>query len=193
MKNVLKILKHFMENRDKEFTMKQVSEELKINYRIAYQEIKTLEGKNLIKIKKIGNSNVCSFNYAFNELSMQAEAIRKEELLKDKNLKVIHKRIMETEYPFYILLVFGSYSSKTRTKNSDIDICLISDNETVKKSISSILEQIPLNIHFIDFTPKEFISMLGIRKPNVGHEILKNNVILKGAEEFYEMANYVKQ
>lgn len=190
MKNVLNILKYFMENKDKEFTMKQVSEELKINYRIAYQEIKTLEGKNLIKIKKIGNSNICSFNYAFNELSMQAEAIRKEELLKDKNLKVIHKRIMETEYPFYILLVFGSYSSKTRTKNSDIDICLISDNETVKKSISSILEQIPLNIHFIDFTPKEFISMLGIRKPNVDHEILKNNVILKGAEEFYEMANY---
>jgi len=190
MKNVLKILKHFMDNKDKEFTMKQVSEELKINYRIAYQEIKNIEEKKLVKIKKIGNSNICSFNYAFNELSMQAEAIRMEELLKDKNLKVIHKRIMETEYPFYILLVFGSYSSKTRTKNSDIDICLISDSKAITNRIHSILEQIPLNIHFIYFTSKEFISMLGTRKPNVGHEILKNNVILKGAEEFYDMVNY---
>ena len=192
MKNILKILKHFMENKGKEFTIKQVSEKLKINYRIAYQEIKNLEQKKLIEIKKIGNSNACSFNYVFNELSMQAEAIRKEDLLKNKNLKVIYKRIMELKHPLYILLVFGSYSGKTQTKNSDIDLCLISDSKTIKKGISSILEQIPLDIHLVCFTPNEFISMLSIRKPNVGHEILKNNVILKGAEEFYGLVNYVE-
>lgn len=192
MKNQLKILRHFIENKDKEFTIKQVSEELKLNYRIAYQETMALDEKKLVRIKKIGNSNICSFNYIFNEMVLQVENTRKDELLKNKSLKIIYKRIREIQNPLYILLIFGSYSTKTQTRHSDIDICLISDSKEIKRKVKDVLELVPLNIHFLDFTTKEFISMLNTRKRNVGHEILENNVILRGAEEFYELVNYAK-
>ena len=60
MNNQTKILIHLLNNKEIQFTINQISKDLKINYRIAYQETKKLEEENLIKIQKAGNSNLCS-------------------------------------------------------------------------------------------------------------------------------------
>ncbi len=193
MKNRLKVLTFFMENKGMEFSIKGISEKLGINYRIAFEEIKALEKKGAIKVRKAAGANLCSFAYAFNELASQAEEARKEVLLRDKNIRVIYNRVKEIQDPFYILLVFGSYAAKTQAKTSDIDICIITDSDYVKNKSEGIISQIPLRVHPLDFTKDEFLSMLKTIKPNVGHEILKNNVILKGIEEFYELINYAGQ
>lgn len=182
-----------MENREREFTIKGISQNLGMNYRIAFEETKALEEKNAIKVRRAGGANLCSFSYIFSGLTFQAEEARKEALLENKNIKVIYKRIKEIPDPFYILLVFGSYAAKTQKKSSDIDLCIITDSTPVKNKAKSIIEQIPLSVHLLEFTKDEFVSMIGARKPNVGHEIAKNNVILKGAEEFYELMNYAEQ
>lgn len=193
MKNRLKVLVFLAENKGREFSIKEISEKLCINYRIAFEEIKALEKKGAIKLRKAAGANLCSFAYAFNELAFQAEEARKEALLNDKNIKVIYNRIKEIQDPFYVLLVFGSYAAKMQAKNSDIDLCIITDSTFIKNKAESIISQIPLRIHLLDFTKDEFLSMLKTIKPNVGHEILKNNVILKGVEEFYELVTYAGQ
>ncbi len=190
MKNRLKILIFLMENRDRKFTINEISEKMGMNYRIAHEEATALGEMHAIKIEKAAGANFCSFSYNLSALSFEAEEERKDSILKNKNLKIIYKRLKEIQDPFYILLLFGSYARKNETKNSDIDLCLITDSAFVKERAKSIIEQIPLNIHLMDFTKDEFLSMIRTRNPNVGHEIVKNNIILKGVEEFYELVNY---
>jgi len=193
MNNQLKILRFFIEHRENAFTVKKVAEALDINYRIAFEEIKRLEKDQLIRIIKLGNSNQCSFNYQFHEKVVAVENIRKKELFKNSDIKLIYKRIKEIRNPFYILLVFGSYASGAQSKHSDIDLCLITDSKKVKEKVQQIISITPVDLHFVDFTSEEFISMLSTTEPNVGHEIVRSNIVLSGIESFYELVNYVKQ
>ncbi len=193
MKNNLTVLKLFVENKDKTFTIKKASEILKINYRIVYEEIIKLEKEELIKITRQGNSKVCEFNYKFSSKIVEIEEKRKEELFKNKDIQLVFNRIKEVKNPFYNLLLFGSYANKSNQKGSDIDLCLITDNHEINKEINSILSITPINIHLQEFTSKQVISMLKSKEFNVGNEIIKNNLILHNIETFYELVNNVKR
>ena len=193
MNNNLKVLNLFANNKDKEFTIRKVSEFLKINYRIVYEEIMKLEKEGLIKIVKHGNSKVCSFNYKYHSKIVEIEEIRKRELFKNNDIKLIYKRLKEVKSPFYCLVLFGSYANKTNKKGADIDLCLIIDDQKVNNEMQSILSITPINIHLQGFSSKHFLAMLKSKEFNVGNEIVKNNIILYGIEAFYEMVNNVKQ
>lgn len=193
MNNNLKVLKLFVDNKDKTFTIQKAAEALKINYRIVYEEIIKLEQEGLIKITKQGNSKVCEFNYKYHSKIVEIEEIRKQELFKNKDIKLIYKRLKEVKTPFYCLVLFGSYASKTNKKSSDIDLCLIADDENIKKEVQSILSITPLNVHLQEFSSEHFLLMLKSKEFNVGNEIIKNNILLYGIEAFYGMVNNVKQ
>src|SRR3989344_8554827 len=157
MNNNLKALKLFVDHKDKTFTINKAAEALKINYRIVYEEIIKLEREGLIKITKHGNSNVCGFNYKYHSKIVEIEEIRKQELFKNKDIKLIYKRIKEIKSPFYCLVLFGSYVSKTNQKGSDIDICLITDNPEINKEVNTLIDITPINVHLQEFTPKHFL------------------------------------
>lgn len=193
MNNNLKVLKLFVDNKEKSFTIKKAAEALKINYKIVYGEITKLEKEELIKIAKHGNAKVCVFNYKYHSKIVEIEEIRKQELFKNKDIKLIYSRIKEAKSPFYCLVLFGSYANKTNQKGSDIDLCLIADNEKINKEVQSMLSITPMNIHLQDFSSEHFLLMLKSREVTVGNEIVKKNVILHGIENFYEMVNNVKQ
>ena len=193
MKNNLIVLKLFVDNKDRTFTIKKAAEALKINYKIVYEEIMKLEKEGLIEITKQGNSKVCSFNYKYHSKTVEIEETRKQGLFKNKDIKLIYKRIKEAKSPFYCMVLFGSYANKTNQKGSDIDLCLITDNQEINKAAQAILSITPINVHLQDFTSEQFLAMLKSRESNVGNEIVKNNIILYGIEAFYEMVNNVKQ
>lgn len=193
MNNNLTVLKLFVDNKDKTFTIKKVSEALRINYRIAYEEVMRLEKEGTLKITKMGNSKICSFNYKYCSKIVEIEDVRKAELFKNKDIKLICKRVKEAKSPFYILVIFGSHAKKANTKHSDIDLCLITDNPEVNKEVNTILSVTPISIHLQEFTSKHFLLMLKSKEFNVGNEIVKNNIILYGIESFYELVNNVKQ
>ena len=193
MKNNLKVLNLFVNNKDKSFTIKKVAEALKINYKIVYEEITKLEKDNLIKITRHGNAKVCMFNHNYHSKIVEIEEIRKQELFKNKDIKLIYNRIKEVKSPFYCLIIFGSYANRTNKKGSDIDICIITDNEEINKEVQSILGVTPINVHLQNFSSKHFLAMLKSKEFNVGNEIVKNNIILHGIESFYEIVNNVKQ
>ena len=193
MNNNLKVLNLFVCNKNNSFTIKKAAETLKINYRIVYEEIIKLEKEGLIKMTRHGNSKACKFNYRYHSKIVEIEEIRKQELFKNKDIQLIHKRIREVKSPFYCLVLFGSYANKINQKGSDIDLCLIADDEKVKKEAQSILSITPINVHLQDFSSEHFLLMLKSKEFNVGNEIVKNNIILYGIEAFYEMVNNVKQ
>src|SRR3989338_5294678 len=170
MKNSLRILTFFMEHREEFFSIYAVSQRLNINYRIAFQEIKKL----------------------VEEKALTLEQQKKENLLKERNLKVLDTRLQEIKNPFYIALVFGSYAAGKQTKQSDIDLCIVTDHEDIRKKAGQIIRTLALPIHYLDFSTQEFISMLKTTEENVGKEIMKKNILLQGVEDFYRIVSYAR-
>lgn len=177
------ILKVLIENKEKSFSIRKLSIIRKINYKSAYNAIKKLNEQNLIAIENLGNTTNCSFNHNFNPLVFEAEYGRTKELLKNKDFMVIHRYLTELNTQF-IALIFGSYAKNTQKKDSDIDILLISENPS---KIEQELLLIPKNIHLTTVTPKEFILMAKSREFSVVQETIKNNIILIGIEDYYQV------
>ena len=182
-----KILKLLISNKEKEFTIRAVSKAISIDYKTVHIIIKKLIKNNIINAKKAGQTILCSINQKeFNADIFRAEFIRRNELLSNKNIYVLYKRIKEdVKGPFFILLLFGSYASGKQRKGSDMDIMLITDNLSINKKIKHILSLLPLKIHLIDFSIKEFLPMLKTTEFNVGKEAVNNNIILSGIEDYY--------
>jgi len=187
MKNETEILKFLLNNKEKEFTIKKIAEAIKINYRISYEKVLLLEKEGLIKITKVGNSNLCEFTNKFNEKVFQAEYERKKDLFKNKDFLIIHNRLSELRFPF-IALLFGSQAKGIANKHSDIDILTIGGNE---KEIKTTISLLPEKIHLIYVNYEEFINMLKSKEFTVVSEAIKNNIILIGIEEYYRILNNV--
>ncbi len=91
----------------------------------------------------------------------------------------------------FILLLFGSNVKGNATKNSDIDLLLISNSEDAK-AIEEKLEILPLKIHLTPITYESFIGMLKTKERTVVSEALKKNIILFGIEDYYRIIKNVE-
>ena len=182
-----KILKHLIENKDKKESINQASGAIVADYKNTFNAINSFP-QDLISIEKIGNSNIINLNLIPHQEIFNIENKRTKEFLeKNKKIKLIQEDILSINYPFFIVLAFGSYVKKTETKNSDIDICIISDNKEKAKELISRINLFPAHIEVHDFLFKEFESMLKTKEANIAHEIVKNNIILYGIENYYNL------
>jgi len=181
-----KILKYLIENKERPKTIREISGALIVDYKNTFQSINTLS--DLIYKEKIGNNNLVEINLKPNQEIYSVENKRTKEFLdKNKSLKLIQNDIININYPFFIVLIFGSYAKKENTKNSDIDICIISDNQEKTKELVSKLRVLSLPLEIQEFTIKEFESMFDKKKNNLAKEIIKNNIILFGIENYYNL------
>ncbi len=186
MKAEIKILKLLLSNKEEVFTIKKIAERTNINYRIAYEKIKSLEKEKLVKVTKTGNTKVCRFTNKFDKKVFEAEYERRQELLKkNKDFKVLYKRLSELNFPF-IALLFGSYAKGRATKHSDIDLLIVCE-EKREHQIQEILDLFPLKIHPTFTKFEDFMLMLKTKEFNVVSEAVKNNIILIGIEDYYRM------
>ena len=75
-------------------------------------------------------------------------------------------------------------------QNSDIDLMFICSNgleDAFEKDVNRIARSMPLPLHPLVFSESQFNEMINAKESNVGQEALKNNVILYGIEQYYEM------
>ncbi len=187
MNSSIEILKLLLERKEERFTINRIAENLKINYRIAYEQVMKLEKEGLLKITKAGNSKICEFTNKFDNKVFESEYSRRKELFKNKDLLIIHNRLAELKFPF-IALLFGSYAKKTSKKHSDIDILTIGGNE---KEIQVTISLLPNEIHLTAISYENFIQMAKSKEFTVVSEAIKDNIILIGIEEYYRMLKNV--
>ena len=187
MKTENKIIKYLIETK-KEPTIMHLAKEIGSDYKIVHTAVSRLIDKGLLEKKKIGKSLQLSFIPKLSKEVFEAELERREQVLKNKNLKVmlntIKHDIMSSNF---VLLLFGSYSKNKQDKNSDIDLMFIVPKPNMEKSIEQAISILPLNIHYFVFTEKQFRKMNDTRKANLVHEAIKSNIILYGIEQYYEM------
>lgn len=181
-----KLLKYLIENKSPHSIM-AVSNAIAVDYKNTHNIVSELYSEIILK-EKIGNTNLIKIKLIPNQEIFSVENKRTTKFLKaNKKLELIKKDLEQVNYPFLIVLIFGSYAKRTKTKISDIDICIICDNKERKKKLMSKLELLPLKLEIHTFTTDEFEQMLKTKEENLGKEIIKNNIILYGTENYYNL------
>ncbi len=183
-----RVVKYLIENKNPQ-SIRAVSGAVLLDYKNTYTIVNELQPE-IISKEKIGNTNLIKLHLVPNQQIYSVENKRTEQFLsKNPALKVVKKYIDEFNYPFFIVLVFGSYVKNTKTESSDIDICIISDNKDKAKKLQEKLGLLSLRLEIHEFTTKEFISMIEKNQNNLGHEIVKSNIILYGIENYYNLVS----
>lgn len=189
MKTEIKIIKILIEN--KELTIRELSHNIKSDYRITHIAVQRLIKKGAVKTKIVGKSKLCSLNKDYFGLEIyESEDERRISLLKNKDINQLLKQITyKLNTSFFTLLLFGSYAKRTQNKHSDIDLIFIFRESIWENKINDLLSLIPLKTHSLVFTEEQFIQMKDSKEPNVIKEILNNYIILYNIEGFYRLKN----
>ncbi len=190
MNNQTKILRCIVEREGVPQTILSIAKQLHINYRTVFEDVKRLEEEGVLRLLKVGSANLCSYTYIFNEKTVKLERWRRDLLLKNKNVRVLYDRLNEIKNPLFVAVIFGSHAKGSVGKQSDIDLCIITDSAEIQKNVENIVRTIALPVHLLCFSVKEFVSMLKTTDDTVGKEITKRNIILKGIEPLYEVIRY---
>lgn len=163
-------------------SINSVAKAIKTNYSNVYQNINSMDE---VLLKKIGTSNIVNLKKNLTKNLYVAETERKEDLLTSAIFRNIVRKINNVSNPFFILLVFGSVLDKKEFQ--DIDLCLITNNQDIEVNIRNELNTLSYNIDLNVFSVEEFKEMINLKQNNLGNEIIKKNVILKGIENYYEI------
>jgi len=94
-------------------------------------------------------------------------------LNKNPELEPIFQDII-TKSKASLIILFGSYAKSNAKKESDVDIYIDTTNPKIKKEVQQVYDLVSLKIG--KFNPEDLLIK----------EIIKNHVIIRGSEEFYD-------
>jgi len=188
----LKILKIFRENLFRKIGFNELKKELKESSSSKIQRaLENFKKENLINIEKLGRNTLVSLNFGNNKLFSYFSIydFENKKMPFDILYKIQNEVLKETE--FFSLIVFGSYASGKNTKNSDLDIALIVEDEKIKKKILPIIASVKrreiVDINFEVILREEFLEMLKVEEENLGKEIAGNHFVFYGLINFYKL------
>lgn len=172
-------------------TIREIAKQIKADYRITHTASQRLIHHQILTAQTVGKSTLCQLNDSYYGIEIYtAENERKEQIIKNSNLKQLYREILaKIKSGLFVLLLFGSYAKGKQTKSSDIDLMFISNETGFEEKVSNILSLLPLKTHALVFTEEEFIRMKDAKSPNVIQEAIQNNVILYGVEGYYKIKN----
>ncbi len=178
----------------KQYTFNEILKLTNLKSRSYVQGIlSSFKSDKLILIEKKANLNLYSLNlksekakaYACMALEYHAWNL---DYLPYRNLEKLIKKIPQKNYVF---LITGSYAKNKQKETSDIDVVIIiDDNSDPKRTYAELSHYAGLarpEIHLYVFRNSEFIIMLTNNEANYGKEIVKNCILLKGAEVYLKL------
>jgi len=190
-KTEIVVLKLLCSKLTKFYTIRGISKEIKKSYPITYQAAnKLIEKKIILKDEnKLLSLNPLS---NFSDLAY-IESLRADDFIKKhREIKSFMTEVLGKIDSFFTLLVFGSYAVNQQTKNSDLDLLMIIDDDKntgkqeiiLKRSTELYLKK--SHCHVI--SRKDVKEMIKERKKlNVINETLDKHIIVYGAEEYYRL------
>ncbi len=187
-KNQLKILNLFRKELFLRGSIREIMKKINSkSYQRVYEAIQILIAKKILISEKLGNINLISLNFS-RETFINFSYLDEQEGNKIPN----YSKLLEIkEISDYLILVTGSYAKGNAKKNSDLDLVVIIPNKEKAVEIQELIENATMlfvpEIHLYVFTKKDFVEMLKDKKENYGKEIVKNKVILKNAQIYYEL------
>jgi len=187
-KNELKVINLFRKNIFLNASIREIMKKVGSNsYQRVYEAIESLVKKNILSLEKKSSLNLIS-------LKISRETILNLAFLEEKEGNKIpnYSKIIEIkEITDYLILVTGSYAKGNYNKKSDLDLVIIAPNKENIVAIQKLVENITMlfvpEVHLYVITKKDFIEMLKSKNENYGKEIVKNKIILKNGQIYYEL------
>lgn len=175
--------------------IKKISKKSSESY--TYNTLQKFVKEKILSTEKAGNVTLYFLHLSSPKTQAYAGFLAEHLAWNKSNLpfKNIQKITSKIPTYFYILFITGSYVKNTQKITSDLDLVLIIDDTQDEKKIYAQIrfdcEMSLPPIHLYVFKKSEFIEMLLNNQPNYGKEIVKNNLILHGAEVYYNILQEV--
>jgi len=193
-KNDVKITGFLIRNQQKQFSIREISRKVKVDYKLGHNSIKRLIKNEIITKRKHGKIELCEINLRDNiDDLIQVENIKAKKFLeRNTGIRIIIREIKgKIKTPYYSLILFGSYAKGQQHKQSDLDLLVIvPDKEFIKEveiAINSTTSIKPIKTHLLVMTSKDFEEMLMSKEElNVAKEALNDHIIFYGAEAYYK-------
>ena len=184
------LLEIFAKEPWREFTFKDVKKLSKSKSEsYVYNTLNYFVKENILMRVKAGNVILYEINQNSKALTFLALVSQYDAW--NKKLPFVDLEAVKLKVPtnLFSMLVTGSYAKGQQTKESDVDLVIISGIEPKKvyAELNHICDMSIPKIHLYVFTETEFLQMLVDKKPNYGKEIAKNNLILYGGEAYYRI------
>ncbi len=160
--------------------LRGIAKQLNESHSTVMRKLDKLVEENVLDYKKQGRNkvfcirkNLQAKNYVFN-----AERYKLIKLLKKhKELGIIIDQILRKSDESLIVL-FGSYAKLSARADSDIDIYVETQSRKIKEELELVHSKIKIKIGHFD--PDSHLI----------REIIKNHIILRGVEKFYEKTKF---
>lgn len=191
LKKEYEVLLPFVKEPWKKFTFKEVKKLTgKKSESYVYNSLKGFAKAGILKEERSGN--VVLYYLDMKNLKAQSYAGFVSEYIawsqKHIPYKDLQKIADKIPTAFYVFMVTGSYAKNKQKETSDIDVVIIvGDSEEPKKIYAELNLACELSIpqiHLYVFKKSEFLLMLLNNEANYGKEIVKNNLVLYGGEEY---------
>jgi len=180
----LAALKGFMGDYTGSFTGSYIAKKMSLNQKSVANILNKLENEGLLKSKTAGKNKEFSLNLgnpeAVKNFIVAAEHLRTAEFLKTN--PVVKEVLAKAKEAFAgIVVIFGSYAKGAQKKDSDLDVFVAGTYDRSK--VSRVSELYNLQVSVKNYPPGAFRSALR-NKDVLLTEVIKNHVIISGAEEF---------
>ncbi len=181
----LKILSLYRADYAKSLHLREIARETKIDVNPISRQLKRLEENRLLNSKEKGRNREYSLDLT-NTTTLyymtMAEAYVTIAYL-GENFPI--KRLMDStsQHINVIILLFGSYATGTKRRESDIDLFLISGSVSRGKKLRSEGRLLNREVNVKTSDPDSFLQGLRRRDPLI-MEILSDHIILKGIDPF---------
>ena len=180
------ILELMFDDLTREYSILELAKTLELPYPQIHRTVKSLIEKKLLLSARKGKTIALRTKTEVCKEYISVELVRRDKILqKYSNLAIVLDDIEKITPAQYICLVFGSYAKNKATKESDIDLLFVIPDEyeykTFERKIKTALTVPKTDINIT--TEHGLLEMW--QKPgqlNVGNELLKGHITLKGAE-----------
>jgi predicted nucleotidyltransferase len=179
------VLKAYTGNCRQGFHVRELAKILNISPSAVSYMTKNLEKQRILNCRTEGRNRKYFINFtnpAAKTLVAGAEMTKAAELIR-KHI-IIKKLADEIDFNG-VTLIFGSFAKNTAKEESDIDLLLIGKKDRkIGKNIYDFGKLYRRQIHLISMTDDDFLKN---EKKEFVNEVIKNHVVLGGAEKFVDM------
>jgi predicted nucleotidyltransferase len=160
--------------------LREIARVLGESHSTILRKLNELIKENILEAEKQGKNKIYSLkkNVATRSIVYMAEHYKFTKLLNEypKVAIILEDVIKKTDEN--LIIIFGSYANFSATPNSDIDVFIETKSRKAKDVVKEINSKLSVKIGSFD------------RDSLLVKEIIKNHVILRGAEEFYERIEF---
>jgi len=174
-----------------EMTIKEIRERINYSYERVNSALKLLTEKKIVLEQQKGKTllysldlnSIYSYSLGFNRYMLQREISF---IKKHKTIFNALKKISKNPFVWAVIL-FGSYSKGTETKQSDIDLLVLSipgQEKEIERFVKSLKYEMNLEFSLVVLPLQEF-SYIKKDNPELWKDLKLYGLVFKGEDNFY--------